>query len=168
MFLKSFHKTPSGILINRGILEEMFTNHLTVYETGGRDKFDIYLDALPGMFHLLIRLRDILGIGRVYSHDALFFQKTVEPRDGARIATLHELDPENDKACVRVTPAHIHDQFGLLRGMLVWMVVWPSGAFTQGLNRAVIAAFPAVNVLPVGFILDGSVSDPIFVSVFNK
>lgn len=28
--------------------------------------------------------------------------------------------------------------------------------------------FPVVNVLPVGFILDGSFRNPIFLSTFNK
>ena len=168
MFLKSLHKTPSGILVDRGILEEMLSAHLAVHKAGGRDEFDIYLNALSGMIHLLVGLRNILRIGRMDSHDALLFEKTVESWDGAGITALHKLDPENDKPCVRVSSAHIGDEFDLLRGMLVRVVMWPSGTVAKRLDRAVKAAFPAIDVLAVGFILDGSISNPIFVSIFNK
>lgn len=63
VFLKSFHKTPSRILINGSVLEELLPNDLAVFETGGRDKFDIHLDTLTGILHLLIWLWDVFGIG---------------------------------------------------------------------------------------------------------
>lgn len=168
MFLKSLHKTPSGILVDSGILEEMLSAHLAVHKAGGRDEFHVYLNALSGMVHLLVRLGDILGIGRMDSHDALLFEKTIKSRDGAGVAALHELDPENNEAGVRVSSAHIQDEFDLLRGMLVGVVMGPSGTVAQRLDRAVKAALPAIDVLPVGFILDGSVGNPIFISIFNK
>lgn len=52
--------------------------------------------------------------------------------------------------------------------MLVRVMVGPSGAVTQGLNGAVKTAFPAVNILPVGFVSDGGLGNPVFVSVVNK
>ena len=73
VFLKSLYKTPSGILINSGILEELFSDHLTVNKAGRGDKFHIYLDTLAGMIHLLIRLWDILGVRGMDSHNALAF-----------------------------------------------------------------------------------------------
>lgn len=165
VFFKSLHKTPSGILVNSSILKETFADDGAVDKTGGGDKLHIDLEALAGIFHLLIRLRDILGVRRMDGHDALFFEETVEAGDGAGIAALGELDPEHDKAGIRVAPAHIEDKLGFLRGMLVRVVMGSSGAVTEGLDRAVIAAFPAVDVLPVGLIFDGSFGDPKFISI---
>ena len=168
VFFKSFHIAPSGILINGSILEELLTDHVTVYKTGGRDKFHIYLKTLTGILHLFVRLGDILGIRRMDSHDALFFQEAVETGNGAGITALHELDPKYHKSCVRVTPAHIQDQLDFIGGMLVRMMERSSGAVAQGLNRAVKAAFPAVDILSVGLVSDGSISNPILFSVMNK
>ncbi len=166
--LKGFHKTPPGIPINGGILEERFPGHPAVDKAGGGDKFDIDLDTLSGMVHLLIRLGDILGVRGMGSHDALLFKEAVEAGNGSGIAALHGLNPENDKASMGVAPAHIGNKLDFFQGMLVRMVVRPSGEATQGPNRAVIPAFPAVDVLPVGLVLDRSFSNPIFLSILNK
>ena len=77
LLLKCLHKTPSGILINGRILEELFSNNLTIFQTGRRNKLDIYLHTLSRIDHLFIRLRDIFGIWWVYSHKALFFEESV-------------------------------------------------------------------------------------------
>ena len=37
LFLKCLHKTPSGIFINGRILEELFSNNLTIFQTGRRN-----------------------------------------------------------------------------------------------------------------------------------
>ena len=110
--LKGFHKTPPGIPINGGILEERFPGHPAVDKAGGGDKFDIDLDTLSGMVHLLIRLGDILGVRGMGSHDALLFKEAVEAGNGSGIAALHGLNPENDKASMGVAPAHIGNGFG--------------------------------------------------------
>ena len=52
--------------------------------------------------------------------------------------------------------------------MLVRVVVRPAGAVTEGLNGTVKAAFPAVDILPVGLIFDSSVGDTIFISIIDK
>lgn len=168
VFLKSFHKTPSGILVDSGILEELFSDNLTVYEAGGRDEFDIYLNTLTGMLHLLVGLGNILGIGRVYSHDALFFQEAVESGDGAGVTALHELDPEHHKPCVRVSSANIHNQLDFIGGMLVRMMVRSTRSVLKRLDRAIITPFPTVDILSVGFIFDSSLSNSIFISILNK
>ena len=168
MFLKGFHKAPSGILVNGCILEEMFADHAAVYQAGRRDKFDIHLDTLAGMVHLLIRLGDIFGVRRVDWHNAVFFEETVEAGKRAGIAALHEFNPENDESCMGITPAHIGNQFNFVRGMLVGVVVRSAGKVAQRLKGAVEAPFPAVNILPVGFKFDGSFRNSIFLSEFNK
>ena len=168
VLLKGFHKAPPGILIHGGILEELLPDNPAVYKAGGGDKFHVHLNALPRMVHLLIRLGGIFGVRRVDSHNALLFEETVQPGDGTGIAALRELDPENDKAGVGVTPAHIGNELDFFRGMLVRVVVWPPGTVTQGFNGAVITAFPAVDILPVSLVLDSGFGNPIFVSIFNK
>ena len=167
MFFKSFYKAPAGVFVNGSVLIELLSFGL-VHKTDGRDKFHVDLDALAGMVHLLIRFGDILGVRRFYSGKALLFEETIKAGDRALIAALHELDPEDDEPGVRITPAHIGDEFDLIRGMLVGMMVWSPGSVTQGLNGAVKAVFPAVNVLPVGLITSGGVRDAIFIRVTDE
>lgn len=49
--------------------------------------------------------------------------------------------------------------------MLIGMAVRPAEEVTHGFNRAVKATFPAVDVLPVDFILNGSISNPILLYI---
>ena len=118
MFLKCLHKTPPGILINGSILEEMFANHPAVYKAGRGNKFHIHLYTLPRMIHLFIRFWNIFGVRRVDRHNALFFEEAVESSKGSGITTLPEFNPENNKTCMGVTPAHIGNKLNLVRGML--------------------------------------------------
>lgn len=123
MFLKGLHEPPSGILVNSGILEKVLTDNLAVDEAGRGDEFHINLDTLSRVIHLLIGLRDIFGVRRMESHDALPFEEPVKAGNGAGVAAPGEFDPENDKSGMRVTPAHIRDEFDLMRGMLVRVVM---------------------------------------------
>lgn len=168
VFLKSFHKTPSGILVNGSVLEELLPNDPAVFETGGRNEFDIHLDTLTRILHLLIRLWDVFGIGRMESHDALLSQEAVETGDGAGITALPEFDPENDQAGIRITAAHMGDEPCFLRSMLVRVMVWSSGAFTQGFYGAVKAPFPAIDILAVCFVFNGSFGNAILLSVTDQ
>lgn len=168
VFFKGFHEAPSGVLVNGGILEEVPANDLAVDEAGRGDELDIHLDTLAWMVHWLIRLRNVLRVRRVDGHDALLFEESVQSRDGTGIAALHKFDPENNKAGIRIAPAHIRDQLNLSGSMLVRVMVRSSGAVAQGFNGAVVASFPAVDVLPVGLVFDSGFGDPVFVSIFNK
>lgn len=123
VFLKGLHEPPSGVLVNGGILEKVFTNNLAVDEAGRGDEFHINLNTLSGTHHLLIGLRDIFRVRRMYSHDPLSFEEPVQSGDGAGVSALGEFDPENDKSGMRVTPAHVRDEFDLIGGMLVRVVV---------------------------------------------
>ena len=69
---------------------------------------------------------------------------------------------------IRIASAHIHDKFDFLRSVLVWVVVGTSGTISKRVPRAVISAFPAVNILSVGFVFDSSFGDTIFFSIFNQ
>lgn len=142
MFLKSFHIPPAGVFIDGGILIKAFS-FCFIDQTGGRNEFDIDLYPLPRIFHLLIRLWDVFGIGKFLSHDTLLFEETVETGDGAFITTLHEFDPENDQSGMRIASAHIPDQFNLVRSMLVWMGMGTSGTVAQGIPGTIVAVFPA-------------------------
>ncbi len=107
MLLKSLYKAPAGVFIDGGVLEELLSNNGAVLEASGGDKLDVHLDALPGVCHLLVRLRDVFGVGRMNGHAALLAKEAVESRDGAGVATLHEFSPKDDKAGIGITPAHI-------------------------------------------------------------
>ena len=168
VFLKRLNKTPSGILIDCSILKELFSDHLAVLQTGGGDKFHIHLDPLAGVVHLLIRLGDILGIRRMNRHDALLSKDAVKAGDGAGVASAPEFDPENDESGMRIPAAHMADQLEFLWGMLVGMGMWASGEVTQGVPGAVIAAFPAVDILAVGLVFNGSFGNAKSLSILDK
>ena len=168
VFFKSLYKTPSGILINGSVLEKLLPDDLAVFEAGRRNKFDVHLDALSRIVHLLIGFRNIFGVRRMDSHNALFSEEAVKAGNRTGIASLPELDPEDHKADIRIAPAHIGDEFPLIRGMLIGMMVRSSGAIAQRVPGAVITAFPAVNILPVGLIFDSGFGDPILFGVTNQ
>ena len=69
---------------------------------------------------------------------------------------------------MRVTPAHVRDESDLIGSMLVRVVVGSARAVTERLNGAIKAAFPAVDVLSVGLVLDGGSGHTKFISIFNQ
>lgn len=69
---------------------------------------------------------------------------------------------------MRVASAHVGNEFDFVRGMLVGVMKRTSGAVTKGFNRAVEATFPAIDVLTVSFVLNGSFSNTEFVSILDK
>lgn len=71
VFLKSLHKTPSGILINSSILEKVFSGQIGIGKADRRNEFHIDLDALSGALHLLVRLRDVFRVLWVNCHHTL-------------------------------------------------------------------------------------------------
>jgi len=82
-------------------------------------------------------------------HNVLFLEEAIEASKGAGITTLHEFNPENNKTCMGVTPAHIGNKLNLVRGMLFRVVVRSAGTVAEGLHRDVEASLPSVNVLSV-------------------
>lgn len=167
VFLKCFHIPPAGVFVDGGVLIK-FLPFCFIHETDGRDEFHINLHLLAGMIHLCIRLWDILGIRRMDRHNAPFSEEAIEAGDGALIITLSEFHPEDDETGIGIPSAHIGDKLDLLRGMLVGMMVRPSGFVPKGLDRAVKTFFPAVDILPVGLKLDGGLGDTIFFSVTDQ
>ena len=69
---------------------------------------------------------------------------------------------------MRVASAHVGNEFDFVRGMLVGVMKRTSGAVTKGFNRAVEATFPAIDVLTVSFVLDGSLRDAVFLGELKK
>lgn len=68
---------------------------------------------------------------------------------------------------MKIPAVHIEYEPDLSRRMLVGVVMWPAGAVPQGVSGTVIAAFPAVDILPVGFIFNGIFGNTKFFSVLN-
>ena len=69
---------------------------------------------------------------------------------------------------MRIPSAHIPDELDLLGSMLIRMRVRSSGAVAEGLYGTVKTAFPPVNILTVGFVLDSSFRYAIFFSVTDQ
>lgn len=168
MFLKGFHEAPSGILINGCILEKLLPNNPAVFKAGGRNEFDVHLDTLTGIGHLLIGFWDVFWIWGMDSQDALFFEEAVKAWDGAGITALPEFDPENDQTGIGAAASHIRDQLLFLRGMLVRVMVWSPREVSQGFHRAVKTSLPAIDILSVGFIFDCSFGNTVLLGVTEQ
>ena len=166
MLLKGFYEAPAGVFINSSILIKLLSLCF-VYKTNRRYKFHINLDTLSRILHLFIRFRNVLWIGRFYSHHPLFAKETVQTWNRARIPPLHKFYPKDNQTGIRISSAHVMDKFDFSRSMLIRMMVRSAGTITQGFDRTVIATFPAINVLSVSFIFDSSFCDTKFFCIFN-
>ncbi len=119
VLFKSLYETPAGVLVNSCVLEKLFSNDLGIFQTGRRNKFHINLDALPGIIHLFIRLRDVLWVRRMYSHNPLSPEEPVKTGNGTGIAALPEFHPKNDQASMGISATHLPDQFDFIIGVLI-------------------------------------------------
>ena len=167
MLIKGLYKTPAGVFVDRRVLIEFLPFGL-VNQTDGRNVFYIDLEPLAGIAHLFVWLRHILRVLRLDCQDSLAPENAIKAGNGAFVPALHELYPEDDKAGVGVSAAHIGDEFQLFRGMLVGMAVGPSGSITKRVPGAVIAFHPMVDILSVNAITDRSLGDAMLLSVTDK
>ena len=109
-----------------------------------------------------------LGLGSLTAISPCSSQDAIQAGDGPGIASLAELDPEHHQTGVGISAAHIPDELQLLRRMLVRMAVRAVGAVCEGLEGAVVAFPPAVDILAVGMVADGCFCDAIFLRVLDK
>ena len=92
-------------------------------QAGGRDVFNVDLDPLTGVGHLLVGLGDILGVRQFHRHLASLPQKTIQTGYRTGVASLPELDPEDNDPGVGVPSPHILNELDLCRCMLVGVAV---------------------------------------------
>jgi len=167
VFFKGFHETPSGEFIDGCVLIKTLPFGITC-QADRRDKFDVDLDALSGIAHGFVRLRDVLGIRRSSCQNALFSQEAIESGDGAGVSPLHELDPKDDQSGIWIASAHIRDELPFGIGMLVGVMVRFSGTVPKGFDRTIKTTFPTINILSVGLISDSGLGDTILIRVMNE
>lgn len=108
MFLEGFHIAEAAVFVNEGVLKPLSGFRLADNANLG-DEFDVDLNPLAGVGHLLIGFGDILGIRQLDSHSIALAKEAVQTRDGSGIAPLPQLDPEDDNAGVGVSSSHIQN-----------------------------------------------------------
>ena len=113
----------------------------------------------------LVRSVKFLVVFAVTALNFTVSQESVKAGNGSGVASLPELDPEHDQTGVRVSAAHIFDEFNLFRPVLIRMTVRTVGTVGQRLQRPVVALAPAVNILAVGVVADGCFCDAIFLCI---
>lgn len=128
---------------------------------------DINLHTLAGIEHLFIGPGNVFGIGRFYRRKLQSFKNAPQAGDGAGVAALHEFYPKDDEPGMRVSSAHVTDELNFLLRMLRGMRVRSSGTVPERVPGAVIAAFPAVNILTVGFVFYSNLRDTMFFSIID-
>lgn len=164
---ESLQVTKTAVLINESILIPLGWFCLP-NDASLRDKFDIDLDPLAGILHLLIRFGCIfLWIRQFLRHSIPFPQKAIQTGNRTCISPGSKLHPEYNEAGIRVPTAHIQDEFDLLWCVLIWMAVRAVRTVLQRVQRAVIALHPAVDILAVGVVTDCCLRNAVFLSELN-
>ena len=161
MLVERLHVAPSGEFINGCVLIKPFALD-AVSHTGERNELDVDLDAFPGIMHLLVRLWYMLRIWRFRGHHLPLDEESVQSGDRAGIASFSKLYPEPHEPGVWISAAHVVNEFDLLVGVLIWVMVRPTGEIREGMDVTIIAFQPAINELAVGFIANGGRSHRMF------
>ena len=171
MLLKGLQIPKTTVLINESVLKVSTRlgcfRSRSAYQTGARDKFDVDLDALARILHLLIGFRRILGIWQFYSHLACCFQHFQQAGDRTTIAFPSQLHPEHDDTGIRIAATHIADLFQFGLGMLIRMMVRPPGLILERAEVTVIAFHPFVDRRTGNIVASRCLRDPISLGVFN-
>ena len=128
MFLEGLQIAESAEFIQEGVLVIIASILGGVLlgltdQAGGRDILDVDLDPLTRVGHLLVGLGDVFWVRQLYRHLTSLSQKAIQTGYRTGVASLPELDPEDDDAGVWIPSPHILDELGLLRRMLVGMTV---------------------------------------------
>lgn len=118
VLLECLHEMPARILVNSRVLEKLFSDDLVFFRQADGTNF-----TSTWIVHLFIGLRDVLRVRRMYSHDPLFFEETVESGNRAGTTALPEFNPENNQSGMRIPAAHITDQLDFIISVLIRMVM---------------------------------------------
>ena len=81
--------------------------------------------------------------------------------------TLAKLDPEYHQTGVRVSAAHILDEFNLIGGVLLWMAVGTVRVVCEGLKCSVVFLAPTVDILPSSLVADSCLCYAVIERILN-
>ena len=151
-------------LIDGGILEQ---TKLRICDALLRHDLHIYLNALSGMGHLLIRLYFFLLFLLFRREQSLSVHNTEQAFRTAGIAPLPQTVPELDHAQRWISAAHIEDEFQLIFCVLVWMAVRASGLAGKGRRTSVPALLPEVDIRPALVVLPTGAAHAVFLCVLH-
>jgi len=110
----------------------------------------------------------MLWIWWLNSHLPLSYQNSIKPCNGACIASLHQLDPEYNQSRLWIPSPHVIYQLKFLRRVLIRMAMRFVRSVGQRVKSTVIPLPPAVNVLPVCFVLDSCFCYPVFLRIIQQ
>lgn len=166
VFGKAAEDTEPRAFINGGILvkaQPLIPG--LIGDAGSGDDLDVNLDLLAGESSLLIRLGDVFGIGWLHSLQVEASHTTVESGNGALIASLAQLDPENDQPAGRIAATHILDEFYLLLRVLIGMMMRSPGVGAQRIESTVITGSEAIDELTILAVVDSGFRNAVFLSI---
>ena len=151
MFPEGFQIPKAAELINKDVLVKPFLFRIS-HRAGRGNEFHIDLNTLAGVLHLLVRFRDILGIGQLGRPAVNVTKPFVQTGDGACVSMLPQLHLKNHQTRMRVSAAHILHEGDFLLCMLIEMMVRPMRAVCQRADGTIILFTPAVDVLAARFV----------------
>ena len=157
-------ETQARELVNGGVLEQP---KLRIRDALARHDLHIYLHALSGTGHLLVRLGFVCIFrlfGRKQPH---FTHDTEQTLRAAGVAALPQTVPEFDHTQGWIPAAHIADELQLGLCVLVGVAVGPSGLAGQGRHTTIPALLPEVDVRPALVVLPAGAADAVFLCVLH-
>ena len=123
VLLKGLQIPETAVFVQKCVLVVSTFVGGSTNQTAFWNVFDVDLDSLTGIAHLLIGLGDILGVWQFHRHLSALSQKAVQAGDGTCITSLPQLHPEHHQARIGIPAAHILNKLDLVGAVLVWMAV---------------------------------------------
>ena len=157
-------KAQARELVDGGVLEQP---KLRIRDALARHDLHIYLHALSGTGHLLVRLGFVCIFrlfGRKQPH---FTHDTEQTLRATGVAALPQTVPEFDHTQGWIPAAHVTDELQLGLCVLVGMAVGPSGLAGQGCHTTIPALLPEVDVRPALVVLPAGAADAVFFCVLH-
>ena len=114
----------TGELVDGGVLEQ---SKLRICDTGSGNHLHIHLNALTGVGHLLIKLWFVCFFRLFWRKHTHFTHNTEQALRTMGVGPLPQPVPQLDHAEVRISAAHVANEFQLGLRVLVWMAVGASG-----------------------------------------
>ena len=143
MFWVGSQETQASKLVNGSILEQ---TQLGISNASAWNDLHIHLDTLARIAHLLVRLRFIKLLFLRWREQAQFTHDPEQALRAAGVTPLPQPMPQLYQSQVRITAAHIPNQFQLCLCMLIGVTVRPPRLTGQRFSRSVPACLPEVDI----------------------
>ena len=164
LFGISGKEAQASELVNSGVLKQA---ELRIRDTPAGNHFHIYLNALAGIGHLLIRLGRVCFLLPGHRKQTKFAHDPEQALRAAGIAAPAQPMPQLHHTEVWIAAAHVTNQFYFFLCVLIGMAVRTSGLAGQRISASIPARLPEVDVRPAFAVFPACTAYPVFLCIFH-